>query len=78
MPAVMSLLLVGASLAKGAAVAPEAPLAERAHDILVSRCIRCHGGVREQGGVNLAWPDRATRVRAKGGRRSFRATRPPA
>ena len=67
MTAAMTLLLVGASLAQGAAVVPQAPLAERAHDILVARCIRCHGGVREQGGVNLAWPDRATRVLATGG-----------
>ena len=64
--AVTSLILVGASLAQGAAAGPQVSLAERAHEILVSRCIRCHGGVREQGGVNLAWPERATRVRARG------------
>ncbi len=47
-------------------VAADISIAERAHDILVSRCLRCHGGVREQGGLNLAWRDRALRARTKG------------
>ena len=44
----------------------DAMIAERAHDILVSRCLRCHGGVREQAGLNLAWRDRALQTRTKG------------
>ena len=46
--------------------AADAMIAERAHDILVSRCLRCHGGVREQAGLNLAWRDRALQTRTKG------------
>lgn len=54
------------------AVAPDAAggrasLEDRATAILRSRCIGCHGGVREQGGVNLSSQSHAT-ARSKEGR----------
>jgi hypothetical protein len=39
---------------------------EDAHAILVARCIRCHGGVRERGDLNLLRRERAVLPRAEG------------
>ena len=43
-----------------------AALAADAHAILTERCVRCHGGVRERGGLNLLRRERAVAPGADG------------
>ena len=42
------------------------PLAEQARRLIAERCLKCHGGVRERGQLNLHGTDRASRPAASG------------
>lgn len=42
------------------------PLAEQARRLIAERCLKCHGGVRERGKLNLHGTERASRPAASG------------